>query len=83
MKKGCEHGAFDAALKGTDIGAVEGGSEGEFFLGNVSSFSDTSEVRAIDYVEPRRCFYTIKYQYLHFKHFSDFIYMNLQTIVYK
>jgi hypothetical protein len=48
LKKGCERGAFEAALKETDIGAVEIGSEGEFFLGHVSSFSGASEVLAKD-----------------------------------
>ena len=52
LKKGCERGVFEAALKETDIGTIEIGSEGKFFLGHVSCFSGTSEVLAKYYVEP-------------------------------
>ncbi len=64
LEKCCERGAFDASLKKTDIGAVQTCSEREFFLCHACCFSDTSELLAKDFIEPRQCFHTIRYQYL-------------------
>ena len=67
LEKGSERGTFDAALKETDIGAIEASSEGEFFLCHVSCFSGTSELLAKDRIEPGQCFHAIRYQYLQFQ----------------
>jgi hypothetical protein len=64
LEKGCERGAFEAALKETDIGAIEASSELQLFLCEVSCFSGTSELFAKDRIEPGQCFHAMRYQYL-------------------
>lgn len=64
LEKCGERRAFDAALKKTDIGAVQARSEREFFLCQACCFSATTEVRAKDFIELGQCIHTIRYQYL-------------------
>jgi hypothetical protein len=67
LEKGCERGAFEAALKETDIGAIEVGLERQLFLCQVSCFSGIAELFAKDRIEPGHCFHAMRYQYLQFQ----------------